>query len=203
MPSLWLLVGQSAHLSRVQNSRQLILVFGGIYSSKTWMASHARKLFTSFAQAHARASFAQARNHASRESEKPRKPSPKTASRLHRASKSARKLRISSSRKVAQAPFEKLTARKLASSHCGRARMAQGFRARMNNFHSVLIEVLNTAHLEQTQVIPPIVLTTQVPGNSRNHIVIAWFVLVTIRNLTMKEWAEIAMRCHQDMIGWW
>jgi hypothetical protein len=26
--------------------------------------------------------------------------------------------------------------------------MAQGFRARMNNFHSVLIEVLNTAHLE-------------------------------------------------------
>ena len=99
--------------SRVQNSRQLILVFGGIYSSKTWMASHARKLFTSFAQAHARASFAQARNHASRESEKPRKPSPKTASRLHRASKSARKLRISSSRKVAQAPFEKLTARKL------------------------------------------------------------------------------------------
>ena len=113
MPSLWLLVGQSAHLSRVQNSRQLILVFGGIYSSKTWMASHARKLFTSFAQAHARASFAQARNHASRESEKPRKPSPKTASRLHRASKSARKLRISSSRKVAQAPFEKLTARKL------------------------------------------------------------------------------------------
>jgi len=25
--------------------------------------------------------------------------------------------------------------------------MAQGFRARMNNFHSVLIEVLNTAHM--------------------------------------------------------
>ena len=34
-----------------------------------------------------------------------------------------------------------------ASSHCGRARMAQGFRARMNNFHSVLIEVLNTAQI--------------------------------------------------------
>ena len=34
-----------------------------------------------------------------------------------------------------------------ASSHCGRARMAQGFRARMNNFHSVLIEVLNTAQM--------------------------------------------------------
>jgi hypothetical protein len=26
--------------------------------------------------------------------------------------------------------------------------MAQGFRARMNNFHSVLIEVLNTAHMD-------------------------------------------------------
>jgi hypothetical protein len=36
-----------------------------------------------------------------------------------------------------------------ASSHCGRARMAQGFRARMNNFHSVLIEVLNTAQLSR------------------------------------------------------
>ena len=51
------------HLSHVQNCRQLILVFGGIYSLKNWMASHARKLFTSFAQAHVRASFAQARNH--------------------------------------------------------------------------------------------------------------------------------------------
>ena len=29
-------------MSRVQNSRQLILVFGGIYSSKTWMASRAQ-----------------------------------------------------------------------------------------------------------------------------------------------------------------
>jgi hypothetical protein len=37
--------------------------FGGIYSLRNWMASHARKLFTSFAQAHVRASFAQARNH--------------------------------------------------------------------------------------------------------------------------------------------
>jgi len=26
--------------------------------------------------------------------------------------------------------------------------MAQGFRARMNNFHSVLLEVLNTAQME-------------------------------------------------------
>ena len=34
-----------------------------------------------------------------------------------------------------------------ASSHCGRARVAQGFRARMNNFHSILIEVLNTAQM--------------------------------------------------------
>jgi hypothetical protein len=57
--------GCADHLSHVQNCRQLILVFGGIYSSKNWMASHARKLFTSFAQAHLRASFA----HASRKPE--------------------------------------------------------------------------------------------------------------------------------------
>jgi hypothetical protein len=36
-----------------------------------------------------------------------------------------------------------------ASSNGGRARMALGFRATMNNFHSVLIEVLNTAHFEE------------------------------------------------------
>ena len=55
--SWWLLV------SHVQNCRQLILVFGGIYSLKNWMASCAHKLFTSFAQTHVRASFAQTRNH--------------------------------------------------------------------------------------------------------------------------------------------
>ena len=52
----------TCHMSHVQNCRQLTFVFGGIYSLKNWMASHARKLFTSFAQAHVRASFAQARN---------------------------------------------------------------------------------------------------------------------------------------------
>ena len=194
-------------LSHGQNCRQLILVFGGIYSLKNWMASHARKLFTSFAQAHVRASFAQARNQVdtlktntwiynkkgyttwwarvsnvvqgisrkvrasfaqakgflpticptetrsnmivdspyltifatirgtiskttgqaeksrsqkkprkkpmSGESEKQRCPRPKSASRLHRASKSSPNLRNLSSRKLAQAQFEKLTARKL------------------------------------------------------------------------------------------
>jgi hypothetical protein len=48
------------------------------------------------------------------ESEKPRNPSPKSASCLHRASKNAPNLRNSSSRKVAQAQFEKLSARKLS-----------------------------------------------------------------------------------------
>ena len=38
---------------------------------------------------------------------------------------------------------------------------------------SLWLLVGQSAHLEQTQVIPPIVLTTQVPGNSRIHIVIA------------------------------
>ena len=61
--SINIVLGQSFHMSHVQNCRQLILVFGGIYSLKKWMASHARKLFTSFVQAHVRASFAQARNH--------------------------------------------------------------------------------------------------------------------------------------------
>ena len=75
------------------------------------------------------------------EYEKQRCPRPKSASRLHRASKSSPNLRNLSSRKLAQAQFEKL------SSHCGRARMAQGFRARMNNFHSILIVVLNTAQV--------------------------------------------------------
>ena len=37
--------------------------FGGFFFLTNWMASRARKLFTSFAQAHVRASFAQARNH--------------------------------------------------------------------------------------------------------------------------------------------
>ena len=55
--------GWWSQVSHVQNCRQLILVFGGIYSLKNWMASRARKLFTSFAQAHVRVSFAQARNH--------------------------------------------------------------------------------------------------------------------------------------------
>ena len=52
-----------SNMSHVQKCRQFILVFGGIYSLRNWMASHARKLFTSFAQAHVRSSFAQARNH--------------------------------------------------------------------------------------------------------------------------------------------
>ena len=45
----------------------------------------------------------------------------------------------------ALAQIRKLTAR--GRCHCGRARIVQGFRARMNNFHSVLLEVLNTAQL--------------------------------------------------------
>ena len=63
MESMISMENQFLQLSHVQNCRQLILVFGGIYSLKNWMASRARKLFTSFAQAHVRASFAQARNH--------------------------------------------------------------------------------------------------------------------------------------------
>ena len=43
----------------------------------------------------------------------PRNPSPRLASRLHRASKNAPNLRNSSLRKVAQAQFKKLIARKL------------------------------------------------------------------------------------------
>ena len=38
--------GCADHLSHVQNCRQLILVFGGIYSLKNWLASHARANFS-------------------------------------------------------------------------------------------------------------------------------------------------------------
>ena len=81
----------------------------------------------------------------SRESEKPRIPSPKSASRLHRASKNAQNRRKSSSRKVAQAQSKKRTARKLPLwSRKGCARISR----KVSNFQSVLLEVLNTAHLE-------------------------------------------------------
>ena len=78
------------------------------------------------------------------EFEKQRCPRPKSASPLHPASKSSPYLRNLSSRKLAQAQFEKLTARKLPLWwRKDGARIS----ARMNNFHSILIVVLNTAQL--------------------------------------------------------
>ena len=49
--------------------------------------------------------------------------------------------------------------------------MAQGFRARMNNFHSVLIEVLNTAHLDflPTRINIAALLSSYQVGSSRGE----------------------------------